>query len=90
MRHRGDAIRTGKTDPLVDGMTKFWRNCTRVGRLEAVFSQQVIHHRRHEKPRAEKRKRSICVGEARQKALPTQAREESDRIKWHQHKWEEC
>jgi len=32
------------------GITKFWHNCTRVGRLEAVFSQRVIHHRRHEKP----------------------------------------
>jgi hypothetical protein len=43
------------------GMTKFWRNCMRVGRLEAVFSQRVIHHRRHEKPtRGETQAEHLC------------------------------
>jgi hypothetical protein len=38
----GDAIRAGKqTLPLL-GMTKFWRNCMGVEKLEAVFGQQVI------------------------------------------------
>ena len=43
------------------GMTKFWRNCMRVGRLEAVFSQRVIHYRRHEKPTREENVRGAFV-----------------------------
>ena len=55
--------REKQTLPLV-GMTKFWRNCMRVERLEAVFSQRVIHHRRLEKPtREEKRKRSLVLAD---------------------------
>ena len=66
------------------GMTKFWRSCMRVERLDAVFSQRAIHHGGHrETYERTKTQESICVGgppQKSRKAVPTQAREESDRI----------
>jgi hypothetical protein len=61
MRLRGDAIREGKTDPPVGRDDQIWRNCMRVERLEAVFRQRVIHHRRHEKPTRERNVRGAFV-----------------------------